>query len=880
MNSNEIRRRFLEFFAERGHTIVKSSSLIPAQDPTLLFVNAGMNQFKDVFLGREQRSYTMATSSQKCVRAGGKHNDLDNVGHTRRHQTFFEMLGNFSFGAYFKSEAIDYAWTLLTKEFLLPVDKLWITVFREDDAAAELWATGPGVARDRIIRLDEKDNFWQMGETGPCGPCSEIHFDLGPEASELGHTNCAFPCDCGRYVEIWNLVFMQFDRDAQGHLSPLPKPSIDTGMGLERIASVLQGKISNYETDLLRPIIDEACGIFDVEYGAANASDTSLRIIADHVRAATFLISDGVIPSNEGRGYVLRKIMRRGIRQGTLLGRKEPFLYSLSGYVVDRMKEAYPDLVNTREYVARVIRTEEERFAAMAAIGLQKLEDLIQQLSKSRKDVIPGIEIFKLYDTYGFPLDFTKEIADEKSMRMDMDGFNAELDKQRERARQSWKGDETTISPLYERFVQNGGAQFLGYQAVRSTSRVTGILVNGSLVDSVEGRGVTAEGILDQTPFYAESGGQVGDTGTITGSNGAARVIDTYAPVRGVIVHKLEIETGRLSVNDEVHALVDAERRRRIAANHTATHILHAVLRETLGTHVKQAGSLVSPDRLRFDYTHFAPLTDREIEEIEQKINQVVFKNLPVETRVMDINQAVAGGALAFFGEKYQQEVRVVSIPEVSIELCGGTHTRLTGDVGLFKIVGESSIASGIRRIEALTGFGAYLRLEEDENLLAEIAHTLRAPRNELTRAITRLLDQQRQLENELEGLKRKAAKSQIGSLAEAPRQVKGVAVVSQRVEGVDGSLLRELAENIGAKIGSGVVVLGLASDGKASLVAVVSQDLQGRLHAGKIVKKAAEMVGGNGGGRPDFAQAGGKNPEKLDGALQAVYNIVAELLD
>lgn len=880
MNSNEIRRRFLEFFSDRGHAIVKSSSLIPAQDPTLLFVNAGMNQFKDAFLGREQRSYTTATSSQKCVRAGGKHNDLDNVGHTRRHQTFFEMLGNFSFGAYFKKEAIDYAWTLLTKDFQLPVDKLWITVFREDDVAAELWATGPGVNRDRILRLDEKDNFWQMGETGPCGPCSEIHFDLGPEASELGHLTCAFPCDCGRYVEIWNLVFMQFDRDAHGHLSPLPKPSIDTGMGLERIASVLQGKISNYETDLLRPIIDEACGIFDVEYGVANASDTSLRIIADHARAATFLISDGVIPSNEGRGYVLRKIMRRGIRQGTLLGRKEPFLYSLSGYVIEMMKEAYPDLVNTREYVARVIRTEEERFSAMAAVGLQKLEGVIQQLSKASKDVIPGLEIFKLYDTYGFPLDFTKEIADEKSMRLDMEGFNAELEKQRERARQSWKGDETAVNPVYERFVQNGGAQFLGYQAVQSTSRVAGIFVDGALVDSVEGRGTTAEVILDRTPFYAESGGQVGDIGTVTGSNGAARVIDTHAPVRGVIVHKLEIEVGKLSVNDEVDALVDAERRRRIAANHTGTHILHAVLRDTLGTHVKQAGSLVSPDRLRFDYTHFAPLTDREIEEIEQKINQVVFRNLPVETRVMEMNQAIAGGALAFFGEKYQQQVRVVSIPEVSMELCGGTHTKMTGDVGLFKIVGESSIASGVRRIEALTGFGAYLRLEEDENLLAEIAHTLRAPRTELTRAITRLLDQQRQLENELENLKRKAARSQIGSLAEAPRQIKGIPVVSQRVEGVDGSLLRELAENIGAKIGSGVVVLGLASDGKASLVAVVSQDLQGRLHAGKIVKKAAELVGGNGGGRPDFAQAGGKNPEKLDGALQEVYNIVAELID
>jgi alanyl-tRNA synthetase len=879
MHSNDIRRRFLQFFADRGHAVVNSSSLIPAQDPTLLFANAGMNQFKDVFLGREQRSYNRATTSQKCVRAGGKHNDLDNVGHTRRHQTFFEMLGNFSFGAYFKKEAIDYAWTLLTKEFNLPVDRIWITIFREDDAADELWRNGPGVAADRIIRLDENDNFWQMGETGPCGPCSEIHYDLGPEASELGHPNCAFPCDCGRYVEFWNLVFMQFDRDSNGHLTPLPKPSIDTGMGLERIASILQGKLSNYETDLLRPIIDEACKIFRIGYGDSAVSDVSVRIVADHVRAATFLISDGIIPSNEGRGYVLRKIMRRGIRQGTLLGYKEPFLYQLSGLVVEMMKEAYPDLVNTREYVARVIKTEEERFASMVTVGLQRLEDVVNQLTKSGKDLIPGIEIFKLYDTYGFPLDFTKEIADEKSMRLDMDGFNAELEKQRERARQSWKGDEAAVAPLYGKFVEKGGIRFLGYQAIRSESRVVGILIDGAESGSIEGQGATAEIILDQTPFYAESGGQVGDAGTLTSPDGVARVVDTYAPVRGVIVHKVEMDFGKLGFNTEVKAQVDEERRRRIAANHTGTHVLHAVLRETLGTHVKQAGSLVAPDRLRFDYTHFAPLTDREIEEIEQKINQVVFRNLPVQTRVMEINEAIAEGALAFFGEKYQQQVRVVSIPEVSMELCGGTHTKMTGDVGLFKIVGESSIASGVRRIEALTGFGTYLRLEEDESLLQELAHTLRAPRTELTRAITRILDQQRQLEGELEALKRKAANSQIGNLVEAPRDIRGVPVISRRIEGVDPSMLRELAENAGTKIGSGVVVLGLASNGKASLVAVVSPDLQKRLNAGKIIKKVAELVGGSGGGRPDFAQAGGKDAEKLEDALQNVYNIVAEFL-
>jgi alanyl-tRNA synthetase len=878
LNSNEIRRRFLKFFEDRGHTVVKSSSLVPAGDPTLLFINAGMNQFKDVFLGVEQRSYSTAASCQKCVRAGGKHNDLDEVGHTRRHQTFFEMLGNFSFGAYFKSKAIEYAWTLLTKEFNIPADRLWITVFREDDDAENIWVSSTGVSRDRVVRLDEKDNFWQMGETGPCGPCSEIYYDFGAHASELGHTNCAFPCECGRYVEIWNLVFMQFDRDAKGHLTPLPKPSIDTGMGLERMSCVLQGKISNYETDLLRPLIERGSEIFGVEYGGSGAIDTSLRIIADHVRATTFLISDGVIPSNEGRGYVLRKIMRRAIRQGTLLGRKEPFLYQLSGYVTEMMKEAYPELVGSREYVARVIKTEEDRFAAMVTVGLQRLEEVIAQVQKSGKDTIPGTEIFKLYDSFGFPLDFTKEIADEKSMRLDMQGFETELEKQRERARQSWKGDET-VSPLYQQFVEKGGTQFLGYQAVQANSRIVGIVVEGKLVDSLEGAAKVAEIILDETPFYAESGGQVGDTGKLTAPSGAAAVTDTHSPVRGVVVHKVQMDFGKVSVGDEVHTQVDAERRRRIAANHTGTHILHAVLRETLGTHVKQAGSLVAPDRLRFDYTHFAPLTDREIQEIEQKINNIVFRNLPVQTRVMDINSAIAEGALAFFGEKYQQAVRVVSIPEVSMELCGGTHTKMTGDVGLFKVISDSSIASGVRRIEALTGFGTYIRLEEDEELIQEIAHTLRTPRTELTRTITRLLDQQRQLEAELDALKRKSANAQIGNLVEAPKEVNGIAVIARKVEGVDASMLRELAENTGAKIGSGVVVLGLASNGKASLVAVVSPDLQKRLHAGKIIKKVAEMVGGSGGGRPDFAQAGGKDSEKLDQALQSVYNIVAELI-
>ena len=879
MNSNEIRRRFLKYFEDRGHTIVRSSSLIPAEDPTLLFVNAGMNQFKEVFLGRESRPYNRATTCQKVVRAGGKHNDLDNVGHTRRHQTFFEMLGNFSFGNYFKEEAIGFAWEMLTKEFELSAEQLWVTVFREDDEAEKLWATKTGVPRERIVRLDEKDNFWQMGETGPCGPCSEIHYDFGPGASEHGHANCTFPCECGRYVEIWNLVFMQFDRNEQGQLNPLPRPSIDTGMGLERVACVLQGKLSNFETDLLRPIIDRAAEILNVQYGKTKNADTSLKIIADHVRASTFLISDGILPSNEGRGYVLRKIMRRGIRQGTLLGFNGPFLYELSGFVADHMKEAYPDLASTRSYVMRVIRAEEERFAAMVGVGLDRLEGVIAGLQKSGGNLIPGVEIFKLYDTFGFPLDFTKEIADEKSMSLDMPGFEAELEKQRERARQSWKGDESRVNPVFQNFAE-GGTQFLGYQVVKSAGKIIGIIRGGVAAESLDEVNREGEVVLDQTPFYAESGGQVGDLGTLTSVGGFAQVIDTYSPIRGVVVHKVRMEHGKLAIGEDVQAQVDEERRRRIAANHTGTHILHAVLREVLGTHVKQAGSLVAPDRLRFDYSHFAPLTPAEIQEIEKRINSIVFRNLPVQTEVMEISDAIASGAIAFFGERYAQQVRVVSIPNVSKELCGGTHTRLTGDVGLFKVVSESGIAAGVRRIEALTGFGTYVRLEEDEDLIDTLSQMLKSPRQELARSLTRVLEQQRELEHQIGNLKRKAAHSQIDKIVSSQTLVKGVPVISRKIEGVDAAVLRELAEQAVAKMASGVVVLAVASEGKVALVGAVSQDLQKKLHAGNIIKRVAGLVGGSGGGRPDFAQAGGKQVEGVDQALQAVYNTVAELLN
>ncbi len=877
MNSNEIRSRFLEFFARCGHTPVPSSSLIPPQDPTLLFVNAGMNQFKDVFLGTEKRAYNRAASSQKCVRAGGKHNDLDNVGHTRRHHTFFEMLGNFSFGDYFKKEAVEYAWSLLTEEFDIPEDRLWVTVFREDDEAEKLWHRNVGVPLSRIVRMDEKDNFWQMGETGPCGPCSEIHYDFGAHASEEGHADCAFPCECGRYVEIWNLVFMQFDRDEGGNLTPLPKPSIDTGLGLERFATVMQGKLSTFDTDLLRTLIDRAGEIFGVEYGQDPAADVSLRIVADHVRATTFLIGDGIIPANEGRGYVLRKIMRRGIRQGTLLGRREPFLHTMTRHVVDSMKDAFPDLVHTRDYVARVVENEERRFSRTVAVAVAKLDEITDEVTRSGSHTVAGKDIFRLYDTYGLPLDFTREIADEKRLQLDIAGFERELQKQRERARESWKGAQPAPEQ-YDPFLQEGKSRFLGYETTEATCTIRGILVDGQSQASAEVAGMTAEIVLDKTPFYAESGGQVGDTGLLTSTEGAATVLDTYAPVAGLIVHRVQLDHGKLDVGKEVEARVDAERRKRIAANHTGTHLLHAALREALGVHVKQAGSLVAPDRLRFDYTHYAALNDGEIQDIERRINRTILDNHPVQTRNMELNEAVEAGAIAFFGEKYQQQVRVVSVPEISMELCGGTHTTATGDIGTFKILSEASVAAGVRRLEAITGLGTYERLDADEHLIDALARRTGSSRTDLPETIDRILNRQKQLESELSELKRTSAHSRLEELIESRRSIGDVEVVSRKVDGVDAALMRELAENIRTRLGSGVVVLGTASDSKATLITTVSEDLRTRIHAGKLVKKVAALVGGSGGGRPDFAQAGGKEPEKLDQALQEVYNIVAKM--
>ena len=877
MNSNEIRRRFLAFFEERGHAAVASSSLVPASDPTLLFVNAGMNQFKDVFLGTDRRTYARAVTSQKCVRAGGKHNDLDTVGHTRRHHTFFEMLGNFSFGDYFKKDAVRYAWSLLTEDFGLPGDRLRVSVFRDDDDAERLWREEVGVPATRIVRLDEKDNFWQMGDTGPCGPCSEIYYDFGPHASETGHADCGFPCECGRYVEIWNLVFMQFDRDEAGKLHPLPKPSIDTGMGLERLAAVLQGKLSNFDTDLLRALIDGAAEILGVEYGRSEPADVSLRIIADHVRAATFLIGDGVLPANDGRGYVLRKIMRRGIRQGMLVGTREPFLHRMTGLVAELMQDAYPDLLHTRDYVARVVENEERRFSRTVSVAVAKLDEITDRVRGRGGDIVAGEDIFRLYDTYGLPLDFTREIADEKRLRLDIEGFENALQAQRERARESWKGGGPAPE-RYDPFLGDGRPVFLGYRTTAASGRIRGLVVEGRPARSVSGSGSRAEVILDRTPFYAEAGGQVGDTGVLASAAGAATVVDTRAPVPGLIVHVIEMDHGTLDVDAEVEARVDEDRRRRVAANHTGTHLLHAALRDAVGVHVKQAGSLVAPDRLRFDYTHYAPLGGDEIREIEERINRLVLENLRVETEVMGLDAAIEAGAIAFFGEKYDQQVRVVSVPGVSKELCGGTHTRATGDIGAFKITSESGIAAGVRRLEAITGLGSYERLEADERLIESLASKMGSARADLPATIDRLIERQRQLESELTRLKRRGAATQVETLAAAGNPVGAIEVVSQEVDGLDPALMRELAENVRDRLGSGVVVLGMVADGKAMLVTTVSEDLRSRFHAGRLIKEVARRVGGSGGGRDDFAQAGGREPAKLNEALQDVYAIVARM--
>jgi alanyl-tRNA synthetase len=850
MTGSQIRQKFIDYFASQGHRVVRSSSLVPANDPTLLFTNAGMNQFKDVFLGLEKRDYKRAATSQKCVRAGGKHNDLDNVGYTRRHHTFFEMLGNFSFGDYFKRDAIGFAWELITKEYGLPKDRLYVTVFREDDEAEKLWQEVAGVPKERIFRLDEKDNFWQMGETGPCGPCSEIHYDFGPEAGPG-----TFPEDPGeRFVEIWNLVFMQFDRDPAGKMTPLPRPSIDTGMGLERVAAVLQGKISNYETDLIRPIIDKAGELFRKSYGEDERADTVLRINADHARATAFLINDGVLPSNDGRGYVLRKIMRRAMRNARMIGENEPYLYKLTGFVAELMSDAYPEMLESIQRVARVVKDEEHRYATT----FQVAERFFQEEAKSAANgVLPGTAAFKLYDTYGLALDEQEEMAREAGLAIDREGFTAEMEKQRTRARASWKGAEKAqINPVYQALPKT---EFVGRETLEAEANVAAVL--------------DGEVALERTPFYAEAGGQVGDKGVLISKETGevvAHVVSAYVAAPGKTVHKLAPGAERLAPGDSVIARVDPESRHSTMRNHTGTHLLHAALRKVLGTHVKQAGSVVEPSRLRFDFTHYTAMDPDEIAEVERLMNQAILANIQVHTDIMDLDHALKTGAMALFGEKYGDQVRVVSIDSFSKELCGGTHVSRTGDIGICKIVYEGSISAGVRRIEAITGDGALKRFQEVQEQAEKYAGI----------DIEKLQAHAKSIEHELQQAKIKIAQAEASQLESKAREMKGgVKVLAARVDGFDRAQLRTLVDSLRNKLKTAVVVLATAEDSNVAIVSGVTKDLTGKVHAGKLAGAVAQAVGGKGGGRPDMAEAGGKEPSKLQGALEEVYTSVQGML-
>ena len=863
MTGSEVRQKFLDYFSARGHRVVGSSSLVPANDPTLLFTNAGMNQFKDVFLGQEKRDYARAATSQRCVRAGGKHNDLDNVGYTRRHHTFFEMLGNFSFGDYFKQDAIAYAWELITKEYGLPKERLYVTVFREDDEAEELWRKVAGVPADRIFRLDEKDNFWQMGETGPCGPCSEIHYDLGPEGAEPGREQEQFPEDGGgRFVEIWNLVFMQFDRDASGRLTPLPRPSIDTGMGLERIAAVMQGVLSNYETDLIKPVMLKAGELLGKTHGDDPRVDTMLRINADHARAAAYLIHDGVTPSNEGRGYVLRKIMRRAMRNARMAGASDPYMYKLTGFVAEHMRDAYPEMMESVQRVARVVKDEEQRYATTFQVAERFFQD---EAKAAVSGVLPGAAAFKLYDTYGLALDEQEDMAREHGLAIDRGGFTAEMDKQRTRARASWKGAEKgQIKPEYQVLPKT---EFLGRETLEATATVAAVL-DGEIA-------------LDRTPFYAEAGGQVGDTGVLvsaaTGET-VAIVESAIAGAPGKTIHKARL-VAPVNVGDAVIAKVDGGSRHSIMRNHTGTHLLHAALRTVLGTHVKQAGSVVEPSRLRFDFTHYTAMDRDELAEAERLVNEQILANREVHTDVMELEQALSTGAMALFGEKYGEQVRVVSIDTFSKELCGGTHVTRTGDIGICKIVYEGSISAGVRRIEAITGEGALRRFQEAQQQLARVAGIVRSSENEVAEQLEKLLAKEKSLEHELQQLKTKMAQAQAGDLESQVREIKGVKVLAARVDGLDRAQLRTLADSLRNKWKSAVVVLAAAQDSNVAIVSGVTKDLTAKVHAGKLAGAVAQAVGGKGGGRPDMAEAGGKDPAALDDALAGVYKSVEEML-
>ncbi len=874
MTADEIRKAFLGFFEERGHRVVRSSSLVPQNDPTLLFTNAGMVQFKRVFLAEETRDFKRATTSQKCVRAGGKHNDLEIVGKTARHHTFFEMLGNFSFGDYFKKEAIEMGWDLLIRQWGLPEEKMWVTIYLDDDESFHLWRR-IGVRGERIVRLGEKDNFWAMGETGPCGPCSEIVIDQG-EGVGCGRPDCRVGCDCDRFLELWNLVFMQFNRDSGGQLQPLAKPCIDTGMGLERISAILQGVHSNYETDLFKPLFKEIEAFSQIAYGQDPRTDISLRVIADHSRAATFLINDGVLPSNEGRGYVLRRIMRRAMRHGKILGIEGPFLYRASSKVVDLMKEAYPELRETEAFVSKVIQNEEERFSETLNSGLGILREELGKLEKEGKTVLSGEVAFRLYDTFGFPLDLTAEILQERGISFDEEGFRVQMEQQKYKSKQAWQGmGEGKTKDAYRRLASEGmKTVFSGYEETQTESRILKLIRGDEIVPFAK-EGDEIEVVTEKTPFYGEAGGQVGDRGVIFHEAFSLEVENTIKPVEGLILHQARVKRGAVKEGMEAVLHVDPDRRKAIALNHTATHVLQAVLREVLGDHVHQAGSLVAPDRLRFDFTHFAAMKEEELEQVEALVNQKIRENLKLETNIMNVEEALQTGAMALFGEKYGEEVRVVKISDFSMELCGGTHSSRTGDIGLFKIVSESGVAAGVRRMEALTGEGAYQFMKGLEKELLEIASSVKSVPGEVSSKIERLLERQRELERELASFHDKLSAQELSDLLPFVREIKGVKVLSAKVDGKDIKRMREFVDQLKGKVGSGIILLGGHSQSKVSLLLGVTSDLTHRFKANDLIKKIALHIGGTGGGRPDFAQAGGTDPEKLDEALKAIEDLI-----
>ena len=874
MTGNEARKIFLEYFKKHNHRHVRSSSLVPQDDPTLLFVNAGMVQFKRVFTGDEKRDYTTAVTAQKCVRAGGKHNDLENVGYTARHHTFFEMLGNFSFGEYFKEKAIDFAWDLLTNGYGFDADKLYVSVYKDDDQAFEIWNKQVGLPAERISRLGDEDNFWAMGDTGPCGPCSEIHIDRG-KAFGCDDPNCAVGCDCDRWLELWNLVFMQFERSEDGTMAPLPKPSIDTGMGLERIISVLQDVPTNFDTDLFVPIMERVEELSGKKRGESKEVEVAMKVIADHSRSSAFLICDGVLPSNEGRGYVLRRIMRRAIRYGRSIGLTKPFLDQTVQTVFSIMDEAYPELKESAAFILNVVKNEEEKFLETLEHGMKLLEATIEDLKERQENVIPGGVIFKLYDTFGFPVDIIQDHVKEMDITLDLDGFDAAMAEQKARSKSKKKfaGVGDAYKPLTSAGVKT---VFKGYDAVEMQSDLLIVVKDDAEVDTA-GTGDEIEVVTSETVFYAESGGQAGDSGLFENDACVIKITDTVKDPSGLFIHKGKVVKGTCKKGDTFTLKVDAALRRSTAANHSATHILHAALRKVLGDHVKQSGSLVTPDRLRFDFTHFSAVTPEELAAIETEVNTHIIENHAVVTKEMDMEEAVRSGATALFEEKYGDTVRVVSQGDFSQELCGGTHTRATGDIGLFRILSEGGIASGVRRIEAVTGLAALETVHADQAAMEKVADLLKSNKDDVVDRIETFVAEKKAVEKELAALKAKIASKSVDDIDDNIKEINGVKVLAKRVEIENPSQLRDLADKFKTRLGSGVLLLGAESNGKALLISMVTDDLTKTFKAGNIVKTAAGIVGGGGGGRPNMAQAGGTKPEFLDKALESVFETVSQ---